>query len=124
MAPVATQCSASPPRPLNINSRYILMLVVVVMVHTDLEVLFCKTAQQGRLALLHALEEANRFAPGVGAHGIVSTVVSERAFKNTGAVDVVYQRVEARPYAHLEMIWLRLEYDDDDGDDDDDGGSC
>ena len=97
---------------------------MVVMVHTALGVMPCNAAQEGSLALLHALEEANRFAPGVDAHGIVSTVVSERAFKNTGAVDVVYQRVGARPYAHLELIWLRLEYDDDDGDDDDYGGSC
>ena len=72
------------------------MLVVVVMVHTDLEVLFCNPAQQGRLALLHALEEANRFAPGVDAQGIVSNVVSARAFKNTRAGNVVYHRVGAR----------------------------
>ena len=126
MASVATQCSASPPRRLNINSRYMAkVLVVVVMVHTALGVMPCNAAQEGWLALLHALEEANRVAPGVDAHGIVSSVVSERAFKNTGAVDVVYQRVGARPYAHLDLIWLRLDYDDDDdGDDDHDGGSC
>ena len=54
-----------------------MVLVVVVMVHTALGVLFCNAAQEGSLALLHALEEANRFAPEVDAHGIVSRPESQ-----------------------------------------------
>ena len=46
-------------------------------VHTALGVLFCNAAQEGKLALFHALEEASRIAPEMDAQGIVSRPESQ-----------------------------------------------